>query len=451
MAAHKRAVVLSGGGAKGAYQIGAWRALRELEYRPDIVTGTSVGALNGALMALDRYEEAREIWNTMGMAQVFAFQEDVDPSRLEQFTLRYFGNSILKGGMDSSPLEEMVTRLLDETALRASDIRFGMVATQYPQMKSVELFVEDIPEGLVADYIIASASAYPIMKSRKIEDRTYIDGGFTDNMPVRMALRAGATELTVINIGTMPGSATQGEDVVMHYVRARHALSTHAGGMLLFDTELSQRNMQLGYLDTYKCFGRYDGCLYTFDRFEKFKVSPFEPLCAAGFSRTFSVLPGASAAEKNGRKSVQNFLQGYEDDPFSTHSNTLHCLEAAADLFEISPLEVYTISGLTAEIRKQMQLQTEQLHHANESDALLSRLRQSLTSSRMRSVLESIDRKLFAILCAGYLLQPAMTPEIKQQLWAVATVAPAIFCAALFCAAALTIENTKIIMPEDTD
>ena len=47
----KRAVVLSGGGAKGGYQIGVWKVLRQMGFTPDIVVGTSVGALNGALMA----------------------------------------------------------------------------------------------------------------------------------------------------------------------------------------------------------------------------------------------------------------------------------------------------------------------------------------------------------------------------------------------------------------
>ena len=61
----KKAVVLSGGGAKGGYQIGAWTALRKIGFYPEIVTGTSVGALNGALMALDKYEDALNIWQNM--------------------------------------------------------------------------------------------------------------------------------------------------------------------------------------------------------------------------------------------------------------------------------------------------------------------------------------------------------------------------------------------------
>ena len=55
----KRAVVFSGGGTKGSYQIGAWQALNELSFVPDIVVGTSVGSINGALMVQGSYEIGR--------------------------------------------------------------------------------------------------------------------------------------------------------------------------------------------------------------------------------------------------------------------------------------------------------------------------------------------------------------------------------------------------------
>ena len=54
--------MLAGGGARGSYQVGVWRALTELGWRPQIITGTSVGSLNGAMFALDLYETARDMW-----------------------------------------------------------------------------------------------------------------------------------------------------------------------------------------------------------------------------------------------------------------------------------------------------------------------------------------------------------------------------------------------------
>ena len=58
----KRAIVLSGGGSKGAYQIGVWKALRKLNISYDIVTGTSVGALNSILLVQKSYLKALWLW-----------------------------------------------------------------------------------------------------------------------------------------------------------------------------------------------------------------------------------------------------------------------------------------------------------------------------------------------------------------------------------------------------
>ena len=67
----KRAIVLSGGGAKGAYQIGVWKALRKLKIDYSIVTGTSVGALNGAFLVQKDYYKAVHMWYHMSFSHVF--------------------------------------------------------------------------------------------------------------------------------------------------------------------------------------------------------------------------------------------------------------------------------------------------------------------------------------------------------------------------------------------
>ena len=70
-----RALVLAGGGARGSYQVGVWRALTELGWRPGIITGTSVGSLNGAMFALDLYETARDMWLTIRSQDVMELPE----------------------------------------------------------------------------------------------------------------------------------------------------------------------------------------------------------------------------------------------------------------------------------------------------------------------------------------------------------------------------------------
>ena len=67
----KRAIVLSGGGSKGAYQIGVWKALKKMHIDYDIVTGTSVGALNAALMIQKNYYRAVWLWHNLDFSIVF--------------------------------------------------------------------------------------------------------------------------------------------------------------------------------------------------------------------------------------------------------------------------------------------------------------------------------------------------------------------------------------------
>ena len=79
-----KALVLAGGGARGSYQVGVWRALMELDWHPQIITGTSVGSLNGAMFVLDQYETARDMWLAIRSKDVMELpEEDADLAPLE--------------------------------------------------------------------------------------------------------------------------------------------------------------------------------------------------------------------------------------------------------------------------------------------------------------------------------------------------------------------------------
>ena len=142
-----KALVLAGGGARGSYQVGVWRALMELDWHPQIITGTSVGSLNGAMFVLDQYETARDMWLAIRSKDVMELpEEDADLSALHQFL-----RSVVKaGGMDVTPLEEIVERVLDEDALRAAPIRFGLVTVEQRGLKPRELTLDEIPAGKVS-------------------------------------------------------------------------------------------------------------------------------------------------------------------------------------------------------------------------------------------------------------------------------------------------------------
>ena len=97
-------IVLEGGGARGSYQIGAWKALREAGIKIRGIAGASVGALNGALICMDDLEKAEEIWENIRYSQVI----DVDDDVIE--TVKKTGSEISGSGESGRGCQENLKR-----------------------------------------------------------------------------------------------------------------------------------------------------------------------------------------------------------------------------------------------------------------------------------------------------------------------------------------------------
>ena len=254
----QKALVLAGGGARGSYQVGVWKALMELDWHPQIITGTSVGSLNGAMFVLDLYETARDMWLTIRSKDVMELPEDnADLSALHSFLRRV----VKAGGMDVSPLEEIVERVLDEDALRRANIRFGLVTVEQRGLKPRELPLEQIPEGRVKDYLMASAACFPALQARDIDGVKFLDGGYSDNMPTGLAKDMGAEELVCVDLEGVGITRPNLTGLPTTMIRSYWEL----GDILHFDPDTARRNMELGYYDTLRAFGRLRGCAYAVD------------------------------------------------------------------------------------------------------------------------------------------------------------------------------------------
>ena len=253
--APRKALVLAGGGARGSYQVGVWRALTELGWKPDLITGTSVGSLNGAMFALDLYETARDMWLSIRSQDVMELPEqDADLSELH----RFLREVVRQGGMDVTPLEEIVERVLDEDALRASPIDFGLVTVEQRGLRPRELPLKDIPRGKVKDYLLASAACFPALRAHSIDGVNYLDGGYRDNMPTALAQKMGADELLCVDLEgvgiTRPNRTGLPTTLVKSY--------WELGDILHFDPDTARRNIELGYYDTRRAMGYLRGCAY---------------------------------------------------------------------------------------------------------------------------------------------------------------------------------------------
>ena len=324
----QKALVLAGGGARGSYQVGVWRALMELDWHPQIITGTSVGSLNGAMFALDLYEVARDMWLTIRSKDVMELpEENADLSALHQFLRRV----VRAGGMDVTPLEEIVERVLDEDALRAASIRFGLVTVEQRGLKPRELTLEDIPAGKVKDYLMASAACFPALQAREIDGKKFLDGGYSDNMPTGLAKTMGAEELVCVDLEGVGITRPNLTGLPTVLVRSYWEL----GDILHFDPDTARRNMELGYYDTLRAFGRIRGCAYAVDSGEASSAD------AAAFRAKFD------AVQKEVREKYPVTLTADAALLLAKMKDAdLAPLEAAAEDAGVDPAHYYTTKSL---------------------------------------------------------------------------------------------------------
>ena len=148
------AIALEGGGARGGYEVGAWKALEEAGVRYDAVSGSSVGALNGALMAMHDLENAERLWKNIRFSQVM----NVDDERMERVmkgevrglselktVLKRAGEIIRDGGFDVEPLRKLLEEVIDEKKVRTSDVNFYIVTYSITDHKELDLDAKALP------------------------------------------------------------------------------------------------------------------------------------------------------------------------------------------------------------------------------------------------------------------------------------------------------------------
>ena len=268
----KKGLVLEGGGTKGAYQIGAYEALRDLGIKITGIAGTSIGALNGAFIAQGDFESMKDIWVNYDYKSFMNIDEDTY-ERYKNIEMKaknlhdvvdLMNKARKKQGIDITPLRKLLEEKINEDKIRKSNIDFGITTAYwdgkiFPQL----LYVEDIPRGRLVDYLLASASL-PIFDLDKLDDKLYLDGMFSDNIPINMLAQRGYDDIVVIRLV----DDFLGKRIINKYNNLNLKVivpSQSLGGSLNKDKDHMESNIKLGYLDTMKAYKRYDGVKYFFN------------------------------------------------------------------------------------------------------------------------------------------------------------------------------------------
>jgi NTE family protein len=346
-------LVLSGGGTKGVFHIGAWRALREMEVPVEAVVGNSIGAIIAGFIAQGLNRELEKVGQKIGIDLVVKVPKDLLRDGDIQVSLRqwdefkkFYRGVVSRKGLDTSPIRNLLEKHLDETKLRNSGIDLGVVAFNISDMKPREIFLDAMEPGKLIDYLLAS-SAFPGFEQPKIAGKKYIDGGVYNNIPYGMARERGYRRIIVIDVsglGVNRRPDIQGSTTV--YVKN----SIKMGGVLDFDKDFLEKYTLLGYLDTMRAFNRFRGDLYF--------ISPDHE-----FENTFQKILKSPAA----KSIVSEFRSDASDDEFDV-SETIRdllpeehrlnrvllypLLDCAASNFQLERIREYSVSELVDIIRE---------------------------------------------------------------------------------------------------
>ena len=287
----KTALVLSGGGSKGAYEIGVYQALLDMDVKVDMVVGTSIGAMNAYIIAQDKFDVAKKLWLTLTTPEVFEMPDapaakptgDVSP-RSEKLSALAEKLPNRPSNASFSGIKKVLSENFSEEAVRASSVEFGLCTVQIPtsadrgaiseaikdpaipldfndikrlKPEVLKLWEEDIPEGKMLDYVLASCSIIPITVPYEIDGKSYIDGGFADQMPISMALEKNADRIIAVNLEAV--GFTRYIDIAKAEMENKLIMITPSGptgNLAEFIPENSKRIMHMGYIDTLRAFKR---------------------------------------------------------------------------------------------------------------------------------------------------------------------------------------------------
>lgn len=306
-----RGLALEGGGAKGAYQAGAIRALLKRGITFDGVAGTSIGAINAAFFAAGNCEAMYKLWLSTDSKELFGFESSV----VESFSKGDFSkDNLLKGldsinkiiknkGIDTTNIRKILSDNISEKKIRKCKMDFGLITFNISDFKPIEITKRDIPDGKLIDYIIASAYLPCFKFERIIDNKFYFDGGIYANCPINMFIKKNYDEIYAIKAweGTKLNYIHK-EGVKVIVISSKEKL----GSILDFSPRTARRKINLGYYDTLKVLDKLDGERYYFKRYsEKYYASLFDDISKKKIVKKY----GNSFAIKSYKKFIIDIIE----------------------------------------------------------------------------------------------------------------------------------------------
>ena len=357
-------LVLEGGGARGAYQIGAWKALAEAGVKIRGVAGTSVGALNGALICMGDVENAQELWENISYSQIMSVDDEKMRQLLHGRTfhvemLRDAMDYLTEGGLDITPLKNLIAGKIDVEKIKNSPVDLYVLTFSVDEFKEMDIDVKETEPELIKDYLLASAYLFPLFKNEKLHGRTYMDGGAINNVPLGSLVDRGYEDIIVVRIyGIGREKRVKIPEGTTVYTIAP---SVSLGNILDFDPKKSRLHIKRGYFDAKRMIYGLAGQIYYIDEQEEecyylkqlidlapevyeylvdiHKLDPDPRLYLRNMTEI--ILPVLAEEMKLGKN--WNYRELY-----------LAMLEATAKLCRVQKYQIYTVRDLQKKVKERL-------------------------------------------------------------------------------------------------
>mgnify|MGYP004631448973 FL=1 len=266
----KRGIAFSGGGLRGAYQVGAYKAFLDAHKKIDGFVGTSIGSFNAAMCASDNFKKLYNFWYNDDLGKILGFSEklvnksnnnDYDLEMLNEI-LNNIKSIVVNKGISTINLKKKLEEFNIGSDLYTSNKDFGLVTVRFNDFKPIYLFKEEIPKNKLNEYIIASCFL-PVFKFEKmIDDSYYLDGGFHDYIPANSLLEKGYDQVYVVDLEAI--------GIKRPYIDKKKVVvikpSRKLGSILDFKKNDIRNNIKMGYYDTLRVLKEFDGKKYIFKK-----------------------------------------------------------------------------------------------------------------------------------------------------------------------------------------
>lgn len=305
-----RGLVLEGGGAKGAYQAGAIKALNKRKIYFNGVAGTSIGAINAAFYASQKFNRLYKLWLKTDSKELFGLDSkiinNISHANFNKKDIKecldIVTKTIKNKGVDTTNIRKILEKNVNENRIRRNKIDLGIVTFNISTMKPVYIYLDEIPKGKVVDYIIAS-SYLPFYKFEKIiDDNYYFDGGIVTNCPVEMFMNKNYDEIYAIKAWRSKLKYKAKKGTKVNIITPRENL----GSIINFNGEIGEYRMNLGYYDTLKFLDNLDGKKYYFKYYsEEYYDRLFDNKMYKKILKEYTIL----SSVKSNKKFILNMIE----------------------------------------------------------------------------------------------------------------------------------------------